>query len=226
MIEELMIDKSSPAESAKRLKRLRHMAGLTRKEFCDVGGFSTHTFAGWETGKFGGLSTKGAEKVINALRKLGIFCSPDWLLHEIGRGPTLNTDQGKALEEKELGQTENIDYSSEQERINTELLTFRNHYKNTADLIIEDNAMSPHFQKGDYVAGTKLFKKEISEAIGLNCIIQLENGLILIRQVHSGEDRKYNLISLNTAISEPFMASQEVISAAPIIWHRRPALCL
>ena len=222
MLEEKKINKSSKAEAAKRLRRLRGMTGLNRLEFCEKNNLNASTFSGWENAKFGGLSRKGAEQVISCLKNFGISCTKEWLLHEIGEEPTISVSLEKATIEKNLLETEEIETSTEQKKINSELLLFRKSYKNTIEFIIPDDAMLPLYQKGDHVAGVQLFKKDIAKAINLACIIRLANGEVISRKIHSQNKDKYNLISFNTNISKPYLESQDVVSAAPVIWHRRP----
>lgn len=221
-----MIEKnnSSPEARAKRVKRLRNLADLSRKNFCELGAININTLIGWEVARYGGLPLKGAEKVLSAVAKRGVQCSIEWLMYEIGKGPSLLPDFEKAVQDKESGITEPLSLDSEENKILEELLLFKKQYKNVADFIVADDGMEPFYSKGDYVAGVKRFKTDISSTAGLHCIVQMEDGRILLRKVRKETELNYySLFCINhtTTIAEPIIYNIELVSSAPVIWLRR-----
>lgn len=215
---------SSAEERAKRLKRLRHLANLTKKELCELGEININTLTGWEVARYGGLPARGAEKVLNAIAKKGVRCSVEWLLHEIGKGPTLLPDFEKALLDQDTSVTETISFTTEEEKIIEELLLFKQHYKNVAELAIIDDGMEPIYSKEDYVAGVKRFKEDIGLTVGFDCIVQIENGETLLRRMRPGSSQNvFSLICINhsTTVQESILLNVKLVSSAPVTWHRR-----
>jgi hypothetical protein len=196
---------------AERLKRARLMAGLSRKEMGE-GEFPIHadTYKGWEIGRFGGLTEKGAQKVIEKLKAHGIHCSVNWLLFGVGVPP---------FEDYSGVSTSQVDNAFEDQgaQISRELSVFKAQ-KNAIDLYISDDSMSPWYLPGDVVAGIKILSM-IRD--GVDCIVQLPSGELLLRKVHHAKtEGSYNLL--------PHKADAEVFTdvplsfIAPVLWWRRP----
>lgn len=84
--------------------------------------------------------------------------------------------------------------------------------------------MLPHYHIGDYVAGTKRFGTKIASLVSWNCIVQISNGEILMRNLQAGpRPNSFNLISTNfqTKIKNAIIYDVELVAVAPILWHRR-----
>lgn len=215
---------SDPEARAKRLKRLRVLADLSRPELCKLMGINGNTIAGWEVGRYGGLPIKGAKKVLSAVSGYGVQASIEWLMYGIGNGPSLFPDFKQASKEKEACVTESIRLDSEEKKIIEDLLLVRTQYKHVADCIIQDDGMLPIYLPGDYVAGIKRFKIDIESTVGVSCIVQLENGGILVRKVQKGlEQNHYSLFCINhdTTVKLPVIQDVQLVSSAPVIWLRR-----
>lgn len=214
---------SSPMVKAERLKRVRNLANLSREEFCSDGCVKLATLISWEIGRFGGISRKGAMTVIARVAQEGVFVTPEWLLHEVGVGPEVQADYKKLAKPKEKLKS-NIKIPSEKNRIIEELLVFKNLNKNSIDFLINDDTMLPHYQPGDYVAGTSRFDDQIKLLIGYDCIVQAKDGRIWMRHLQQGPRfDSFNLISTNlrTKEKDAIIYDIELASAAPIIWHRK-----
>jgi transcriptional regulator with XRE-family HTH domain len=212
---------TSPKAKGERLRRLRHLANLSREEFCSDGEVNLTTHISWEVGRVGGLSAKGAARVIARVAKEGVFCTPEWLLHDIGVGPEVNVDYKKSQGQSEIVE---INVPSEDSTVIEELLLFRKLNKHAIDFIIEDDAMFPHYRMGDYVAGTKRFGTKIATLISWDSIVQTTDGRIMMRNLQRGpRNNSYNLISTNlhTKVKDAIIYDVELVAAAPILWHRR-----
>ncbi len=214
---------SSASAKAERLKRVRNLANLSREEFCADGNVNVTTLISWEVGRFGGLSRKGAASVITRVAKEGVFVTPEWLLHEIGAGPEVCSDYKKIAQhaKPELVDTE---ITPDDARIIEELSLFRKLNKNSIDFAVIDDAMLPHYQAGDYVAGTRRTKDKIKLLIGFDCIAQLSDGRMLLRNIQSGpRENTFNLVATNfkSKAKDLMLHDVEVVCAAPVIWHRR-----
>ena len=74
-------------ERAKRLRKLRAMAGLTRKAMTEKYQIPPGTLQNWEMPRFGGLSERGAHQVIQALTLEGVYARFEWLMMGVGNAP-------------------------------------------------------------------------------------------------------------------------------------------
>lgn len=207
---------SSPEARASRLKRLRNLANLSRKEMCEASDIKHDTLIGWEVSRHGGLSKIGAQKVISRVAKAGVQCTLEWLLEGIGPMPIIfpnliigNSSEAICVEEK---------------IIHNELLFFKSQYPDAIDYVVEDDGMIPQYFPDDHLAGIKRYGEKISHLIGYDCIVQLTDGIILLRRLQEGsKENLYNLSCINpktTAIS-PTIFNIELICAAPVIWIRK-----
>lgn len=220
----------SPQAKGERVKRIRHLANLSREELCADCEINLATLISWEVGRFGGLSQKGAMRLIARVAKEGVFCTPDWLLYEVGAGPQVIADYKKVAQVDVLDQEpllpKNFDESTV---IVEELMMFRKLNKHAMDYIIDDDAMLPFYNIGDYVGGTKRLGEKARALINLDCIVQIKDGRIMMRRLQAGpRANTYNLVGVNlqSKTSNTIIYDVEIHSAAPIIWHRRkePAL--
>jgi HTH-type transcriptional regulator, cell division transcriptional repressor len=213
--------KSSPMARGKRLKTVRMMAGLTRNGLEDKYGISASTIQSWEAAKAGGLTERGVQRVIPVLQQEGIFCTSDWLLYGVGSPPQpTNLDLPKTEEAPPLP----LVGLTEDKAIIQELLTFRELNTNVIDMVVTDDGMQPYYNSGDYVAGKRKSKEILNRALGLDCIVETSNNEILLRRLKIGsKPGVYTLVCTNpdTTVIIPTLYDLELISAAPIIWHRR-----
>ncbi|HJN38012.1 MAG TPA: hypothetical protein QF353_04475 [Gammaproteobacteria bacterium] len=217
------INSSDSLNRAKRLKRLRDMSGLSRDSIKKVHNIARGTLQNWETSRFGGLTTKGGKTMVKVFISEGILVTVDWLLHGIGAEP-------KYMNNHQVNHTSDLKFiktipENEHNSITQELLYFRMKYGDVADTVISDDSMTPYYREGDFIAGIKYYKNDIDKAIWKNCIVQTYEYGLLIRYLRpSNEMGKYDLWSHNIKSSQNDIAKHavEIISAAPIIWVRRP----
>ena len=209
---------NSPLSRAARLRRVRNLANLSRKELCEKSGVNIHTLIGWENGRFGGLSQTGAKRIINCLEKMNVCCSFSWLFNEVGPGPTVLQDDYSLFIGHHASETD-----SDQAIIN-ELTCFKNQYAEADYCILKDNSMAPMYTSGDCVAGLKRYQKDINQLIGRDCIVQTKSDNTLLRQVRKGSrPQTYTLVCHNPNYNrkDAVLIDVELTSAAPIIWHRK-----
>jgi transcriptional regulator with XRE-family HTH domain len=207
--------RSSPESKAERVRSARAMAGLSRREIEENYGINENTLSGWERGIHTGLSKKGAAQFVQMLKDKDIACTVDWLLQGIGSGPQKITDY--SIEPSVS------DMRSEKASIYEEIEIFRKHHRNTLELIVQDNSMLPVYQRGDYVLGIQ-HKQSFQKYIGIDCIVELPNGEVLLRKLAKGRtDNRFSLICINL---DPNSLEQnrydvEIASLAPVIFIRR-----
>ena len=203
-------ENSSPELRAERLRKIRNLANLSRKELCRTDELKLNTYKGWELGRFGGLPVDGAERVIKRVAEENVICSLDWLLHAKGREPyLLPTGEG------------NLDANTTS-LILKEIMLFQNSYPEAIYTEIKDDALMPGFMPGDYVAGVRQYGKNIRQAANQPCIIQLVDGEILVRHLKMAQDSThFYLMTTNIAsiITGHVITNTELVFAAPVIRH-------
>ena len=215
---------TSPIARGKRLKNLRKMTGASRRLFAEKHEISPNTLQNWEDGKAGGLTEKGAKRVILALREEGIQVSKKWLLEGEGLKPYISD---AIYTNSEININENdiiLPPTPEEIAIIAEIQALHTLYTDSIEYFIKDDAMCPHYEMGDWVAGVKRLNKDIVSVCGKVCIVGTLNGDIYLRYLRQGNiPEHYHLLctNLNTTVKEPVLNNVELEFAAPIIWHRR-----
>ena len=124
-----------------RAKKLRNMANLTRKEMAEEGSININSLKNWEVGLAGGLSEKGALKIIRRVSQFGILCSLEWLMHGVGPTPTIASPASLPVKEEA------------DRHLETEIKFLESSKNNFIHKISEDTQQTP-FKTGDLVAGT------------------------------------------------------------------------
>ena len=203
-----------------RLRRLRNLANLSRKALCEEAGININTYIGYEVGRYGGLTQKGAEKILIYLETKGVYSTQAWLMDGLGKSPQVMTDHKLSSEADRTF----LDLSEEQ-KINEELTLFNKHYECSVYHQLEDNGMAPFYENGGYVAGIPFSGEAINNLIGLNCILQTKNKEIFVRNLREGREKNtYTITSINptTLIKNPVLFDVELLFAAEIIWYRKP----
>jgi DNA-binding transcriptional regulator YiaG len=215
---------TSPISRGKRLKSLRRMTGFSRRAFAEKHEISPNTLQNWEDGKAGGLTEKGAKRVILALREEGIQVSKRWLLEGEGIKPYISDAVYTSNDLESYGEDKALPQTKEEIAIIAEVQALHSLYPNLIDFVIKDDAMHPYYQTGDWVAGVKRFNEDIASVCGKTCIVGTVNGDIYLRHLQpSNITGHYNLLctNINATASEPVFNNIELEFAAPVIWHRR-----
>ena len=219
MIDTINIQASLSASSkelrAHIFKRLRKTTGLSRKDFSKKYKISPGTLQNWETARFGGLTEKGANLMISALKCEQIFCSFEWLMYQSGSGPQIESKTVPSiLQKKEKNST-----------VQDDLNIFLKINSGAIHHFIDDNTMTPHFTKGQLVAGTKKSLKYLSLFLGHICLVKTTclNKLVLrVIKPFDLKKHQYHLIHLNPL--EPSMTDLNKLYQleyfAPIEWIR------
>ena len=202
-------DSSNPDQAGKRLKYIRiHLLNFTRKELCANTEVSIPALKTWELGLGGGLTEKGAEKLLPRLCELGIYCSIPWLLHGIGIEATFQTDslQTNPAEDAQLAK---------------ELLIFRSQ-GNTLTAVIKDDGMLPTLPPDTLVGG--IIVNDLHNALEKECIIVTQNNETFVRILSTAKEVGH--YDLECANKQPHLMRKsiknvKVQAAAPIVWIRR-----
>lgn len=209
----------SPIARAKRLEKIRNMANLSRVELCESLNLSINTYKSWETGRFGGISAKGASQIVNQVGQSGVITSIEWLLSGQGLGPYIIPNFS----------TENThtDQHSARDIIIKEIVYLNTFYPNLVYAEITDDGMAPEYLEGDIVAGIKLSQQDLIPLINKECIVFTNDGRILLRYLKVGsKENHYNLCCTNvkTTVQKPIEYDVIVDSAAEVVRKYRKVL--
>lgn len=210
---------STPVARAERLRRIRNLANLSRKDICGSDDININTYKGWELGRFGGIPVDGAEKVVKIIAKSGVICSTNWLLYGKKPAPTLISEA--APHENNADSEERVD-----SLILKEFSIYQNATKNAVLIEITDDGLSPNYQIGDFVAGEKKFNDEIELTVDQVCIVKTIDGKKLIRYVKQGTDKeRYTLICTNyhTTMCDVIVQNINLLYSAPLSRHYKIA---
>lgn len=213
---------SDSVRSGLRLKKARLMAGFTRQALENKHGISVNTIQAWESAK-SPLSFKGANKIIQAFHDSGLECSIDWLLHGHGPSPRLK-DEEDVHDMFSTEQGNNQLNWEDESAILREIEFFRTSNLNSIVSIVTDDGMLPSYFIGDYVGGKRKTAENFDKYIGINCLIETKEGSTLLRRLEASRSHStYTLSCINpsTSVPYPVLYNIEIISIAPVIWHRR-----
>lgn len=207
----IVTDEQASAEArGERLRKIRNLANLTRKDLCNSEDLKLNTYKGWELARFGGLPIDGAERVIARVAQEHVICTAQWLLYGKGQEPYI------------VPQISLSSNPNEQELILKELYLFQSLYAHAAYTAIADDALSPDYRCGDYVAGIKLYDQHIAAALNQVCIVELDDGRILVRYVQAADEKEhYQLVASNNHDNrnDPPPLIAKLHFAAPVIRH-------
>ena len=204
-------------ERGRRIRYLREALRFSRPTFAEKYSFSPRTLENWEEPRGEGITAVGAKKLIEAFKGEGLRVTVEWLLNGKGTDPIIGYEESTNLFRSQP------DNFSDPAIIAKELDLIHKLHSNIIDTIVVDDAMAPFLTPGDYVAGRRLSGSAMEKAIGLLCIAQTSNGM-LVRIIERGIDNScYTLRCLNphTTVPNPILENISLISVAPIIWTRK-----
>lgn len=203
----------------------RALTGLSRQDLHDKTGIATSTMDTWESGRVE-LNERSSLRICESFRKLGIFCSAEWLLRGEGMPPHLMSDTEKSMfsyNENELNPQKNLPKKKAfnfppflDPDIKKELSFFLNLHDRPIFHILTEKFGNSMFDAGDCVAGVEENPKKL---IGKIVIIQKTNGETCVCRLHR--------VFGNTAkvMFKPKTPSAQVEFKymSRILWHRKSA---
>jgi transcriptional regulator with XRE-family HTH domain len=191
----------SPIERGERLRKVRHLAGLNAEELAQKIGYSRQTISYWENATHSGLSHKGAKKVIDVVKEMGVHCDMNWLLYGIGDMLTLSDVRTPSAKTMQVTENQRFQPYQNQPPLLQEIELFKQINQNAVIAQIKHNAMQPAHEPGDWVGGC--FESIHADLLGIPCIVEID-GVLDIRVISQG-DRPgiYNLQFLNSAQNAP-----------------------
>ncbi len=190
----------------KRLKELRNLANVSREELCNVEYLNINTYKGWELSRHGGLTKNGANSIIKRVYDFGVICSFNWLFEGKGNKPFF-------FDTSDI----NLNKANIEDNILNEIYLFMNSHSNAIYTKIENDFMIG-FNSGDYVGGVKHFGNAINDCVNRICIVEVDDGKILVKLLAKDTNNKYMLLSTkNNGIDN--YSDVNILSAAPILRH-------
>lgn len=209
---------------AKRLRILLDMAPYTLEAFCKKYHFSPTTMKYWTRAKGGGLTPKGAKRIVSVMREEGVESNENWLLAGRGSFPQyLDVRKGSEADLSKILQQQEF----YEKTINEEMNHFCHAFDSAIVLQIIDDGMEPQYEVDDHVGGIRLYGKHIERFLNCNCIVETEDEKILCRRLTIGNEiNSYNLVCTNgkTVVNTPIEYNIKLKSAALVshYWKKYP----
>ena len=206
---------ASKSARSKRLMCMRGMIGLSRREFCEKYDLSPGTLQNWEKARFGGLTEKGARRMIAHFKEEGVYSSFKWLMY--GEG-----EEAKLMEAMSEVEDQTIDRRSS---LQADINAMNAFHLDAVTMGIIDDAMTPILTKGSYVMGKRHYADEIKQCVNQVCVVETKEGVRYVRLLRaSHKEGLYNLYVYNplTKVYPSTIIDTELSMAAPIFWIRKP----
>jgi DNA-binding transcriptional regulator YiaG len=203
-------------ERGKRIKLLRMLVEMTRKDIDERYNLSQHTVHAWEKGT-NCLTEKNADRLVEIFSREGLDITTDWLMH--GTNPLFTKNEiGK---NKDLQDALSIKGDI---KILNEINYFRENNLNSVSVMVADEALLPVFCVGDYVGGVYVTNHMIQDLVGEFCIISTDDGQIYIRKIFNHQKCDSYMIGTTNpmySINEPAHFVCNIQAAAKISRHWR-----
>ena len=203
-------------ERGKRVKLIRTLANLTRKEMFEKYSINPNTTHAWEKGT-NLLTEKKAINLVEVFNQEGIAVTKEWLLY--GENPeSINKSN---LDDKTQDLKDIIHIKGDL-KILDEVNYFRHNNLNSVSAMISDEALFPLFCVGDYVGGVNTIGKSLNELVGEFCIITTKDGRVLIKKILSYKGKNDFLVGgINpfANLNDPHYFTCTIQSAATITRH-------
>ena len=206
----------------RRLRMARALTGLSRQDLHEKTGIATSTVDTWESGRVE-LTEKSAARICESFRKLGIFCSTEWLLAGAGMPPHLMSEpekfmfgsaespektKGEVIGRKVFDMPPFLDLF-----IKKELSFFLNLHEKAMFCVVKEKFLNSQYGIGDCVAG---IEEDPTTLVGKTVILQNDLGeSILCRLIEvKGNTAFVYLNAKNPSVEIEF------IKIARVLWHR------
>ena len=201
----------------------RALTGMSRQDLHEKTGIATSTMDTWESGRVE-LNEKSSLRICESFRKLGIFCSAEWLLRGEGMPPHLMSDTEKSmLSFDENGEGSQINSLKKKSfnfppfldaDIKKELSFFLNLHDHPIFHILTEKFGKTIFDAGDCVAG---LEESPQRLIGKIVILQKANGDTCLCRLNSviGNIAQVSFKKKTPSIRVEFK------KMGKILWHRK-----
>ena len=220
---EKVIEYTVAQVKGRRLRMARALTGMSRQDLHEKTGIATSTMDTWESGRVE-LNEKSSLRICESFRKLGIFCSAEWLLRGEGMPPHLMSDTEKSmLSFDENGEGSQINSLKKKSfnfppfldaDIKKELSFFLNLHDHPIFHILTEKFGKTIFDAGDCVAG---LEESPQRLIGKIVILQKTNGDTCLCRLNSviGNIAQVSFKKKTPSIRVEFK------KMGKILWHRK-----
>lgn len=201
----------------------RALTGMSRQDLHDKTGIATSTMDTWESGRVE-LNEKSSLRICEAFRKLGIFCSAEWLLRGEGIPPHLMSETEKSMLSHNKDGMQSQTNSSKNKSfslppfldldVKKELSFFLNLHDHPVFHILTKKFGNSMFDVGDCVAGVEENPKKLIKKIVILQDINEETFLCRLLSVVGNRAE----VSFNNKLSKK---SVEFKTIGRILWHRK-----
>lgn len=209
-----MTKKNIIIERGKRLQSLRKKVGLTRLAFAEQTGMSANTLKALELGDRE-LTPQKALLFSNLFSGLfSVSLGED--AYEASFEYLFYGKKGGSGQQKESVIQENDDLRMQNE------INFLISNPSYMVLKIQDDLMSPFYNEGDIVGGKKIINKnQYSLYQGHVCIMESDDGDMILRRIIKADNRKITTCLLNANVNQNIniVEDYDVRSIAQAIWH-------
>ena len=161
-----LASKHSPQTPGERIKALRSWMKLSRKEFSKKHNIHEQTLVSWELYNTS-LTTASLEKLLAAFKQEGLPVTKEWLIEGKGLSPFLI---GTEIIENEQA---------------TSIANFLKENPNAIVIPVNDSALAPFFEKGDFIGGIKV-ENEQDYKFCWPYIVILNNDIQTVRILYKG----------------------------------------
>ena len=198
-----------------RLKYAINMANVRVGKFSEISQIPYDTLNSWISEKRT-LSFNKSVQICVTLKKLGILCSPNWLIGGKGMPPMSIESLSETFPEN-LG----IDCAVYPQTILQLLNFFKSSFENCMIHLVIDESMRPCYEPGDYVGGITVdFElSSLKKLIGKVCIIEKGNGDVFLRKIAGVSESREMTLKTNSISHMPEkQPSQSLKNIAPVIF--------
>lgn len=206
-------------EIGKRIRFIRRMIGITRQTLSAKYDIEYVTISLWETGKTT-ITDKIIHQCVQIFLKEGIDCTVDWIRTGNGENPILINSEKSIIEHLKQKETFNQEF-----QFFLDVESYKEN--NPASLLhqIKNKAMSPFLSVGDVVGGRKITEEEFHKAHSRKCILSIEDGKFMVRNLFIRKN-KFILTADNTTadVVNPLIIQEKPIIIAPINFFRKSPL--
>jgi transcriptional regulator with XRE-family HTH domain len=201
-----------------RLKRVREIANLTSDELAKKAGVSRQSLSYWENASQNGLSSKGAQAIVQALEEYGFRCDFNWLWSGVGDEPYRSSEGIR--DHTVTAALPGSFYPSDLRAV--EIKAFAQNYSDAVVMEVKHNAMKPLYQSGDWIGGC--WRALSPKLLGQICIVEIA-GYLEVRVCKTRDEKGYSLrfMTYSEETMEPFeLENQNPLQVAPVIrvWRK------
>ena len=203
---------------------VRALTGFSRQGLYEKIGIATSTMDTWESGRVE-LTERSSERVCMALKRIGVYCTAEWILTGSGMPPRNMDDLEKSLflrDGTELPADKLIyRYAGVclppflDDDLRRELTFFINIHENAMFHIMEDGFMNGRYRRSDCLAGVEADPGKLV-------------GQVIIGQLQDGKTMVCRLLATGVGSSHVFLGKSRprekisLVKMAKILWHRIP----